>query len=447
MQTHTLPYVVTFMRSGTKMNVALAYDFEYSFIPGDFDFSGLVYGKLTLKLGSKTVTKDIDGGSDGHQSVSNTISLAAGSFGRGSVSVADDVSGKKYSGSFNIGYFTKATTYFGTSGANYVQGSSGADKLNGKGGNDALSGEGGNDRLDGGSGNDTLKGGKGIDILKGGAGNDYLVGGTEKDTLIGGVGNDTYAIFNKHTILTDSSGKDTVKVTGFSYTLKSAFENLVLLGDKTLTGIGNAKANSITVDYSSEGNFVLKGLDGNDSIRGNDGDDKLYGGAGNDTLDGGSRGKDLILGGAGDDHIYGGHGNTTLRGGAGNDVIWSYFGDGSTISGGSETDRFIFGDAVGAVEKAVITDYVAGLEKIDLRPVDADIFEDDIDFPVDDKFNFIGTDAFHSSTGELRYSLIDKAGTVDDRTVIEGDTNGDGDADIVIELIGLKALKASDFLL
>lgn len=49
--------------------------------------------------------------------------------------------------------------------------------------------------------------------------------------------------------------------------------------------------------------------------------------------------------------------------------------------------------------------------------------------------------------GWLIERIYNPAGTASDRTIIYGDTTGDGRADFQIELTGLKTLTASDFIL
>ncbi|MGE0725676.1 MAG: protease, partial [Alphaproteobacteria bacterium] len=58
-------------------------------------------------------------------------------------------------------------------------------------------------------------------------------------------------------------------------------------------------------------------------------------------------------------------------------------------------------------------------------------------------FAFIGTAAFSGTAGQLRYDLTSIPGSA----LVQGDTNGDRTADIEIELRGVGALTAQDFLL
>ena len=49
--------------------------------------------------------------------------------------------------------------------------------------------------------------------------------------------------------------------------------------------------------------------------------------------------------------------------------------------------------------------------------------------------------------GQLRWFQENLAGTVNDKTIVQGDVNGDKVADFQIQLTGLKVLTAADFFL
>ncbi len=89
-----------------------------------------------------------------------------------------------------------------------------------------------------------------------------------------------------------------------------------------------------------------------------------------------------------------------------------------------------------------ITDFFVGLDDIDLRTIDSSSRN-----LGNNAFKFIGTAVFHKQAGELRYVISDKAGTAADRTYVLGEVNGDGAADFIVSLKGLKHLAASDFIL
>jgi trimeric autotransporter adhesin len=152
-----------------------------------------------------------------------------------------------------------------------------------------LFGFGGNDKLIGGSGADTLNGGDGADTLDGGLG---------VDRLIGGNGSDTYIVDNEGDQIQEFGELDIDLVkSSINYTLGANLENLTLIGEVALVGIGNELNNTIVANAA---NNSLFGLLGNDKLMGSAGADLLDGGDGNDTLDGGV-GADRMIGGLGND--------------------------------------------------------------------------------------------------------------------------------------------------
>lgn len=149
----------------------------------------------------------------------------------------------------------------------------------------------------------------------------------------------------------------------------------------------------------------------------------------------GMRGGDHLIGMNGNDKLNGGEGDDILTGGKGKDIL----------TGGIEGDRFDFNSiAESRVRKGdVIRDFNAGPghDHIDLNDIDAK------KGGADNKFHFIGTQGFHHKAGELHYVKINKPGHNHDTTIVEGDVNGDGRADLQIVLIGLHNLHGSDFFL
>ena len=265
-------------------------------------------------------------------------------------------------------------------------GNSLANTLIGNAGNNVLSGGGGSDTMQGLGGNDTLNGGLGSDTLDGGLGN---------DRMIGGAGNDTFVVNSIRDALTDFAGVDLVKST-ISKTLAAGFEKLTLLGAAAINGTGNAAANIIT---------------------GNAGNNKLFGLGGSDTINGGAR-NDVLTGGLGKD---------TMTGGAGADDF-----DFNTVA---EIGR--------GASRDIIRDFVHLIDDIDLGTIDANGAA-----AGNAAFSFLATKgaAFTGTAGELRWFQQNLAGA-NDRTIIEGDTNGNRVADFQIQLTGLKILTAGDFVL
>ena len=112
----------------------------------------------------------------------------------------------------------------GNSENNEIEGNSAANILSGLDGNDVLIGEEGDDRIDG------------------GAGNDQLFGGTGNDTMTGGPGDDFYVVDRQShedkVFENPDGGTDTVHASA-SYALLTEVENLTLIGNAAIDGIGN----------------------------------------------------------------------------------------------------------------------------------------------------------------------------------------------------------------
>ncbi len=113
--------------------------------------------------------------------------------------------------------------------------------------------------------------------------------------------------------------------------------------------------------------------------------------------------------------------------------------------GGAGSDIFDFNAAnqsgITATTRDRILDFVRGADRIDLLTIDTRT-----DLAGDQAFAFRGTGVF-TGAGQVRYYLQDLAGTADDRTIIEGNLTGTAPAEFQIELVGLHALTAADFIL
>jgi serralysin len=234
-------------------------------------------------------------------------------------------------------------------------------------------------------------------------------------------------------------GNDTVTETAFGAASSLRFSLDGGGGNDTITS-GDLSALGPQVDYMNAtkavkvdltagsatgggGHDTLVGIDGvqgsmfNDVITGNAHGNFLFGDLGNDKLDG-KGGADMLDGGAGKD---------TMIGGNGQDVF--HFNK-LTDSGKTSSTR----------DK--ITDFKHGTDDIDLSNIDANT-----KVATDQQFTFIGTAHFHKVAGELHYLKQNLAGTANDKTIVEGDVNGDGKVDFQIELAGLKTLTIDDFIL
>jgi Ca2+-binding RTX toxin-like protein len=253
-----------------------------------------------------------------------------------------------------------------------------------------LDGNAGANVLSGGAGDDRLYGNAGSDALFGGEGNDTLDGGLDGDRMFGGLGDDTYYVdnaFASDMVIEASGGGYDRIIASVNWTLDPEVERLSLSGTAGLSGIGNALANR------------LDGNAGANRLSGAGGDDGLHGGAGQDTL-------------------IGGEGNDTLDGGLGAD----------SIEGGNGADVFLFRQAADANGDTVSDFSVADGDRINLRPIDANVLNSG-----NQGFTWIGSASFGTLAGQLRFA----------DGILAGDVNGDGTADFQISVTGVASLTAA----
>ncbi|HEX8308115.1 MAG TPA: cadherin domain-containing protein [Allosphingosinicella sp.] len=187
------------------------------------------------------------------------------------------------------------------------------------------------------------------------------------------------------------------------------------------------QALNVTVSNIRDGNTVT-GTSAGDSIsatslivalRTSNEEDLVFGRDGHDT----------IFGMAGADEIYGEGGNDVLVGGDGADKL----------SGGLGKDQFAYNNVSESTAGSLdlITDFSRSQgDKISLSGIDANSL-----LSANQAFTFIGTSAFSNVAGQLRFET--SAGI----TTVFGDVNGDGVADLQIQLSGAVPLIASDFVL
>ncbi len=251
----------------------------------------------------------------------------------------------------------------------------------------------------GGSGDDDLIGNAAANVLRGNGGNDFLFGGAGADDLRGGADRD---------MLRGGTGDDD---------LSAGSGNDELSGDS--------------------GADTLTGDSGTNVLNGGSGADTLIGGTGRDTLNGGG-GNDLLQGGAAADILNGGRGADTLEGDAGADVLMGGMGA-DQLTGGADADRFDFNflsdSWAGAGNRDTIADFAVGVDVIDISDIDADLAT-----AGDQAFTVIAT-GFTNTAGELRLAVSGAD------TIVEIDRNGDGVADMEVEVLGVTTLSVDDFLL
>ena len=207
------------------------------------------------------------------------------------------------------------------------------------------------------------------------------------------------------------------------------------------------------VIYGGDGEDMLNGLSGDDNLFGEAGEDMILGSFGNDHLDGGD-GNDALYAEDGADSLAGGSGDDILDGGSGDDVLQGFYGA-DELTGGDGNDIFLYTTFLGSTGIAppagfpetlgidTITDFIPGMDKIDLSGIDANILASTS--ATNETFEFIGTDAFSGSVGELRYGYDENS------LIIQSDQNGDSLPELEIHLTRSPwldgGIQESDFIL
>jgi Ca2+-binding RTX toxin-like protein len=176
---------------------------------------------------------------------------------------------------------------------------------------------------------------------------------------------------------------------------------------------------------------IIRGTAGNDGILGLAGDDRLFGLAGDDVLVGGGD-NDRLFGGAGNDSLDGGGGvepselRDLMAGGAGADIF--------TFAGPEALGQVFYDSGVGKGNRDRIVDFEAGVDRISLSFIDADVTTE-----FNDAFVFVGDGP--AGTGEIGFVQTGS-------TILRANTDLDPEPEFEIQLDGLDlGLTADDFFL
>lgn len=247
--------------------------------------------------------------------------------------------------------------------------------------------------LFGGEGNDFIDfvGSASPGLADGGPGNDTIKGSASDNEIYGGSGNDTidsFVVMSSVDFVDGGSGNDIITASG------------IVFG-----GSGNDNITTFGANDRIDCEF------GNDECDAGNGNDKVFGGAGNDFLSGGAN-RDILVGGTGRDTLNGGDTNA--------DDIFRYTSVKDSLPGRANRDTIVFSPE----------------DIIDLARIDANTHR-----AGDQKFTFIGDDAFSGKSGELRIT-----GAEADH-IISGDVNGDRKADFQIHVIDVDAFFGGNFVL
>jgi Ca2+-binding RTX toxin-like protein len=231
-------------------------------------------------------------------------------------------------------------------------------------------------------------------------------------------------------------------------------ENLTLAGTAAfIDGTGNMLANRIV---GTAGANSLNGWGGADTLVGGAGDDTYYvDSAGDVVLESSGGGVDWIvadvtraLGVEQENLLLAG---TAAVDGSGNELANTILGNeaanvlegglgADTLAGGAGNDSFVIRAAAHSSASAwdSILDFAQG-DRIDLSQLDGNVAS----AAVVEDFSFIGGAGFGAdATAQLRYTFDSGTGTL----MLYGSNDADGLAEIAIEIHGVTALSAADFI-
>ena len=270
--------------------------------------------------------------------------------------------------------------------------------------------------------------GGGTDRLTGGAGNDVFVFGHDarfgpSDSVDGGGGFDVVYLRGDYDI--DFTGAalegDAVSSTPGALTNIESI-GLLSASDRTFAGGGDGEfdyrivlADAMTSDM---GRLTVNG--------------SRLGAAETMVVDGSAEagGSLRLFAGAGDDTLTGGGGADLLYGGLGADML--------TGNGGADVFRYQAAAESAPDAPDTIVAFLSGTDKVDLGRIDTDAALEG-----DQAFRFIGEEAFSGKGAELRLTYNEELA----RWEAEGDSNGDGFADLLILFTETETMAGSDFLL
>lgn len=249
----------------------------------------------------------------------------------------------------------------------------------------------------------------------------------ERNTIIGSQSNDHFQEFTTQFILDGQGGDDLVEAfTGLDG--KSRFDggdgsDTLNLGESftgTLKAAAIRHVELVNLTGNSHIAFANGNVGGRETMTVTAGDasfvDASAETSGHYSIVG-SAGNDILIGGGGADNLEGGGSDDQLIGGRGADVL----------TGGEGVDTFSFELTSESTKKAhdLITDFGVGTDRLDLTEIDART-----DKGGDQAFHLVAK--FTHAAGEL--TLAYDAET--DTTHVKGDVNGDGKADLWIDVAG-----------
>jgi serralysin len=132
-----------------------------------------------------------------------------------------------------------------------------------------------------------------------------------------------------------------------------------------------------------------------------------------------------------DSLTLGNHDGGWAWGNSGDDVLVAGIAINQWFGGGDGADTFVFGSAL-ALSLGAGRDIIDDFSQVE---------GDAIDLTGIPGLSFVGTSQFGDVAGEVRYEIVG------DVTVVSIDLDGNGDADVELELTGMIALSGDDVLL
>ena len=290
---------------------------------------------------------------------------------------------------------TAGTVKAGTPQADVLMGTAGDDNIIAFAGDDVAMGEAGADAVVAGEGADFVSGGSGRDVISAGAGDDHVFAGADDDMVYGDAGADRIFGDQGNDLINAGAGDDTVfGGAGNDLILaESGDGNDVYFGDEGGGGTGidtldmSAMTANVTVNLGS-------------------------GALSNGTASSSQTGNDTIWG---IENVNTGSGNDTIT--ASNAV--------NVISGGAGNDTFKFTSTTAANGDTIVT-FEPG-DRIDLTAIDANTGT-----AGDQSFTLVN--GAPTAAGQLGVTFETRADG--DFTVVQGNIDGNADAEFTIEIAG-----------
>ncbi|WP_051677361.1 peroxidase family protein [Bradyrhizobium sp. URHD0069] len=291
---------------------------------------------------------------------------------------------------------TTSAARTGTAQSDVLIGTAGDDNIIAFAGDDVAMGNGGADAISAGEGADFVNGGAGRDVIFAGAGDDHVFAGADADIVYGDAGADRIFGEQGNDLITAGAGDDTV--------FGGAGDDLIVaeVGDGNDVYFGDEGGGGTGIDT-----LDISAATANVTV--NLGSGPLS----NGTASSSQTGNDTIWG---IENVNTGSGNDTIT--ASNAV--------NVINGGAGNDTFKFTSA-SAADGDTILGFEPG-DRLDLTAIDANVGA------VGDQSFTLVTAAAFTAAGQLAVSFETR--TDGDFTVVQGNIDGNADADFKVEIAG-----------